>query len=219
LTRALFYPCCGSVDLARAMAGFAHLVDAVHGADPSRGVATGLSGSWHLELLRQAPHRFVPELSPLGAIGVRSIAAYNTIASSGTRHEYLARRIGRDAAPVPFTWHQYDAVEALNHIGGITVFFFRRDRPEDGEGSSGIRWLDSILLQRVLAKLESGGLLVTDGAGMTGDAPQAALWTAGALRDPIGVEFTAFCRRFQCESVFCSERRPTLVWRVCDTDR
>ena len=216
---ALFYPCCGPPDLARAMAGFAHLVDAVHGADPIPGVDRGLRSSWHLEPRRQTPHRFVPELSPNGASGVRSISRYTSITDSGTRHEYLARRIGRDAASVPFTWHQYDAVEALNHIGGITVFFFRRDRPEDGEGSSGIRWLDSILLQRVLAKLESGGLLVTDGAGMTGDAPQAALWTAGALRDPIGVELTAFGRRFQCESVFCSERRPTLVWRVCDTDR
>jgi len=201
------------------MVGFAHIVDTVHGADPWRGVATGLGGSWHLELLRQTPHRFVPELSPLGASGVRSITAYNTIADSGTRHEYLATRKQSQASPVSFIWHQYDAVEALQQIEGIAVFFFRRDRPEDGEGSSGIRWLDSILLQRVLAKLESGGLLVTDGAGMTGDSPQAALWTAGALRDPIGVEFTAFGRRFQCESVFCSERRPTLVWRVCDTDR
>jgi hypothetical protein len=198
----------------RAMAGFADFVDVVHGADPSRGIDAGLYGSWHLEPLRQTPHRFVPELSPRGAMGIRSIVDDSSIASSGTRHEYVATRKRSQAAPVSFIWHQYDAVEALRQIEGIAVFFFRRDRPEDGEGSSGIRWLDSILLERVLAKLESGGLLVTDGAGMTGDAPQAALWTAGALSDPIGSEFTAFGRRFRCESVFCSERRPTLVWRI-----
>lgn len=214
MTRALFYPCCGSVDLGRAMVGFGHLVDAVHGADPLPGVDTGLHGSWRLEPLRQTPHRFVPELSPRGAIGVRSVVDDSRIASSGTRHEYLATRKRSQAAPVSFIWHQYDAVEALQQIEGIAVFFFRRDRPEDGEGSSGIRWLDSTLLPRVLAKLESGGLFVTDGAGMRGDAPQAALWTAGALSDPVGTQFESFGRRFRCESVFCRERRPTLVWRV-----
>jgi len=214
MNHTLFYPCCGPTDLARAMAGFAHLVDAVHGADPMPGVDRGLRSSCHLEPRRQTPHRFVPELSPRGVTGVRSIASYTIIADSGMRHEYLARRIGRDAAPVPFTWHQYDAIEALNHIGGITVFFFRRDRPEDGEGSSGIRWLDDVLLARVLDKLEPNGLIVTDGAGMSGDAAQASLWKAPAMDDPVGGEFVAFGRSFTCEAVFCRLRRPTLVWRV-----
>jgi len=214
MTRSLFYPCCGSTDLARAMDGFAHLVDTVHGADPIPGVDRGLRSSWHLEPQRQTPHRFVPELSPSGSSGVRSISHYTTIADHGTRHEYLATRIRSNATPIPFTWHQYDAVEALNHIEGIAVFFFRRDRPEEGEGSSGIRWLDDILLARVLRKLEPNGLFVTDGAGMTGDAVQAALWSAPRLVDPVGNEFVAFERSFKCESVFCTLRRPTLVWRV-----
>ena len=214
MTRSLFYPCCGSTDLARAMDGFAHLVDTLHGADPNPGVDRGLRSSWHLEPQRQTPHRFVPELSPSGAIGVRSSSLYTTIADSGTRHEYLATRIRSNATPIPFTWHQYDAVEALNHIKGIAVFFFRRDRPEEGEGSSGIRWLDDVLLGRVLDKLEPNGLIVTDGAGMDGDSTQAALWNAPRLVDPVGNEFVAFERSFKCESVFCTLRRPTLVWRV-----
>ena len=214
MTRSLFYPCCGSTDLARAMDGFAHLVDTVHGADPMLGIDRGLRSSWHLEPQRETPHRFIPELSPRGAVGVRSTSHYTTIADRGTRREYLATRIGSNAAPLPLIWHQYDAVEALNHIDRIGVFFFRRDRPEDGEGSSGIRWLDDILRARVLRKLEPDGLVVTDGAGMTGDAAQSALWSTPRLVEPVGTEFEVFGRAFRCESVFCVKRRKTLVWRV-----
>ena len=214
MTRTLFYPCCGPTDLARAMAGFAHLVDAVHGADPMPGVNRGLRSSWHLEPRRQTPHRFVPELSPNGASGVRSISHYTTVADSGTRHEYLARRIGRDAAPIPFIWHQYDAVEALQQIEGIAVFFFRRDRPTDGEGSSGIRWLDDTLLRRVLAKLQPDGCFVTDGAGMSGDGSQKLLWEAPFQEQPLGLSFSAFGRCFTCVGVFCHTHPKTLVWRV-----
>lgn len=210
----LFYPCCGSVDLDRAMAGFAHLVDAVHGADPSRGIDTGLSAGWRLELLRQTPHRFVPELSPMGANGVRCIEAFTIVADSGTRHEYLATRKRNQAAPIPFTWHQYDAVEALQQIEGIAVFFFRRDRPTDGEGSSGIRWLDDTLLRRVLAKLQPDGCFVTDGAGMSGDGSQKLLWEAPFQEQPLGLSFSAFGRCFTCVGVFCHTHPKTLVWRV-----
>ena len=212
---ALFYPCCGTTDLLTAIEGFAHLADSVHGADPDHRVAAGLRRHWRLELQRESPYRFTPELSPPPpALGVRKIEIQTSIADHGTRHEYLAKRIGSDDAPLPFTWHQYDAVEALNHIEGIAVFFFRRDRPEEGEGSSGIRWLDDVLLARVLDKLEPNGLIVTDGAGMDGDSTQAALWSAPRLVDPVGNEFVAFERSFKCESVFCTLRRPTLVWRV-----
>ena len=215
MTRSLFYPCCGTTDLLTAMEGFAHLADSVHGADPDHRVAAGLRRHWRLELQRESPHRFTPELSPRPpALGVRKIEIQTSIADHGTRHEYLAKRIGSDDAPLPFIWHQYDAVEALNHVEGIAVFFFRRDRPEDGEGSSGIRWLDAPLLGRVLRKLEPNGLFVTDGARMTGDAPQDLLWKAAALPAPVGVEFEAYGRSFRCDSVFCTRIRPTLVWRV-----
>ena len=214
MTRALFYPCCGTVDLANAMAGFAHLVDVVQGADPMPGVDRGLRRGWHLEPRRQTPHRFVPELSPKGASGVRSISRYTSIADSGTRHEYLATRKLNQAAPVPFTWHQYDAVEALQQIEGIAVFFFRRDRPTDGEGSSGIRWLDDTLLRRVLAKLQPDGCFVTDGAGMSGDGSQKLLWEAPFQEQPLGLSFSAFGRCFTCVGVFCHTHPKTLVWRV-----
>ena len=196
------------------MDGFANLAASVHGADPTPGVEQGLRRRWRLELQREVAHRFAPEVSPCDAVGVRKIEPGTRIADHGTRHEYLATRIRSNATPIPFTWHQYDAVEALNHIKGIAVFFFRRDRPEEGEGSSGIRWLDDVLLGRVLDKLEPNGLIVTDGAGMAGDSTQAALWNAPRLVDPVGNEFVAFERSFKCESVFCTLRRPTLVWRV-----
>jgi hypothetical protein len=196
------------------MEGFAHLADSVHGADPDHRVAAGLRRRWRLELQRESPHRFTPELSPPHASGVRKIDPRATIADRGTRHEYLAKRIGSDGAPLPFIWHQYDAVEALNHVESIAVFFFRRDGPQDGEGSSGIRWLDEPLLGRVLLKLAPNGLFVTDGARMTGDAPQELLWKAPALSAPVGVEFKAHERSLRCESVFCTRIRPTLVWRV-----
>lgn len=214
MTRSLFYPCCGIRDLLTAMDGFAHLVGTVHGADPARGVADGLRRRWHLDLEREIHHRFTPELAASRSDGVRKIDPLTRIAGEGTRRDYLASRPGSDAASIPFIWHQYDAVEALNHIEGIAVFFFRRDRPEDGEGSSGIRWLDELLIQRVLRKLKPNGLFVTDGAGMSGDAVQDWLWKAPSLPNPVGIRFEAFGRAFMCESVFCRQRRPTLVWRV-----
>lgn len=215
MTRALFYPCCGSADIIKAMNGFAHLADCVHGADLFAGVASGLRRSWNLDETRSINHVFTPELEPNGRGGVRMLYDQcNQPSGVGMRHEYSARRIGGDGAVIPFIWHHYDAVEALNHIDAIAVLFFRRDRPEDGEGSSGICWLGDVLLRRVLAKLEPGGLIVTDGAAMHGDDSQAPLWTAPRNPDPVGMTFEFADRHFTCESVFCTGRAPTLVWRV-----
>lgn len=213
VTAALFYPCCGSSDLATAVDGFCHLTSSVHGADPTRGVDRGIKSSWRLQGLGSTKHSFTPEIEPNCRGGIRHIERGVRIPDAGTRHDYIATSVV-DAVSIPFTWHQYDAIEALNHIGSIGVFFFRRDRPEDGEGSSGIRWLDDILLQRVLAKLVHGGLVVTDGAGMKGAAKQAPLWTAREMIDPVGASFDAFGRHFVCGSVFCPMERPTLVWHV-----
>ena len=215
MTRALFYPCCGSFDIIKAMNGFAHLANCVHGADPFADVVSDLRRSWNLDETSSINHAFTPELEPNGRRGVRMVSdPRNQPSGVGMRHEYIARRIGGDGAVIPFIWHHYDAVEALNHIERISVFFFRRDGPSEGEGSSGVRWLDDVLLRRVLAKLEPGGLIVTDGAAMHGDDSQAPLWTAPRNPDPVGMTFEFADRHFTCESVFCTARVPTLVWRV-----
>ncbi len=215
MTRALFYPCCGSIDIIKAMNGFAHLADCVHGADLFAGVASGLRRSWNLDETSSINHAFTPELKPNGCGGVRMVSdPLNQPSGVGMRHEYIARRIGGDGAAIPFIWHHYDAVEALNYIERISVFFFRRDGPADGEGSSGVRWLDDVLLRRVLAKLEPGGLIVTDGAAMRGDAPQDALWKAPRDAAAVQSTFEFADRQFTYERVFCADRVPTLVWRV-----
>jgi hypothetical protein len=195
------------------MDGFAECTDSEHGAEPVHGVADGSRRRWGLQLQRQTGRRFKPELSPPPIPEVRKIDPRASIAGPGTRHDSLARRIGSADALLPFEGRQQDAVEALDHVEGIAVFFFRRDGPQDGEGSSGIRWLDAPLLGRVLLKLEPNGLFVTDGARMTGDAPQDPLWKVPALPAPVGVEFEAYGRSFRCESVFCRRIRPAFVWR------
>ena len=195
------------------MDGFAECTDCVHGAASVRGVADGLRRPWSPELQRQTGRRFKPEISQRPVPEVRKIDPRASIAGPGNRHECLARRIGSADAPLPFEGRQQDAVEALDHVEGIAAFFFRRDRPEDGEVSTGIRWLDEPLLGQVLLKLEPNGLFVTDGARMTGDAPQDLLWKAPALPDPVGVEFKAYGRAFRCEAVFCRRIRPAFVWR------
>lgn len=63
-------------------------------------------------------------------------------------------------------WIVGDAVWALDHVDEIAVFFHRNDSGGWGEGSSGIPWLNDELLQRVLAKMNRSGILVTDGLGM-----------------------------------------------------
>ena len=109
--------------------------------------------------------------------------------------------------------HCYDAVEALRQIESFSIFFFRRDCPTEGEGSSGIPFLGDTLFKRVLAKLSPDGLVVTDGAGMIGPAAQSALWTAPREPDPVGRCFESFGRRFRCVRVLSRDRTPTLVWQ------
>lgn len=212
MTRCLFYPCCGSTDFAKAVAGFADVVDEVHGADPGN-VPRELRKAWRLEPLGVTPHPFTLELEPNGPEGIRNLQAQPRVASEPRRHDYLITGLRSDRT-LRLVWHEYDAIEALRWVPDIGVFFFRRDRPGDGEGSSGIRWLGNILLRRVLAKMPPGALLVTDGAGMNERACQAPLWTAPRKPNPIGLRFAAFGRSFECLRIFCSERVPTLVWRV-----
>jgi hypothetical protein len=213
MTRTLFYPCCGA-DIGPALRGFAHRVDAVHASDlvaPAESIRC-LRPQWELSPVRTIKHEFKVELEPNGFSGIRNLSERPKAIPSGTRHEFIAtERSSR--RELPFTWHEYDAVEALRHIDNISVFFFRRDGPHDGEGSSGVLWLGDLLLRRVVAKLEPGGLIVTDGAHMGGVAEQSALWQApnSGLRD--GTEFHVCGRRFIFDSEFCSSRSPTLVWR------
>jgi hypothetical protein len=109
--------------------------------------------------------------------------------------------------------HSYDAVEALRQIEQFSIFFFRRDCPLEGEGSSGIPSLGDTLFKRVLAKLSPDGLVVTDGAGMSGPAAQTALWTAPREPDPVGRCFESFGRRFRCVRVLSRDTISTLVWQ------
>jgi hypothetical protein len=210
----LFYPCCGKADLVIALRAFGSIVSVVHGADPISGVTDGLHRDWELEHIDSALHVFDLEGVAQHDCSIRQVERENLPRGNGLRHSYLLRSRRDHTLSRPFTWHQYDAVEALQQIEGIAVFFFRRDRPTDGEGSSGIRWLDDTLLRRVLAKLQPDGCFVTDGAGMSGDGSQKLLWEAPFQEQPLGLSFSAFGRCFTCVGVFCHTHPKTLVWRV-----
>jgi hypothetical protein len=211
---ALYYPCCGSTDIVHVLDGFAHEIEVFHGSELTCPRLAFMRQDWSIVRLSRTQVEFEPELKPDGPDGIRWMDGTSVPTGSGSKVEYAIRRSDGSVGLRRLIWHGYDAVEALRRIDRISVFFARRDGGRQGEGSSGIRWFGDILLARILAKLEQGGRIVTDGAGMHGERPQARLWTAPRSASKIGERFRAFDREFTLERIFCAERTPTLVWRV-----
>ena len=213
MTRTLFYPCCGSADLARAVDGFGHLVDSVHGADPYARLRRQFEHAWEIQHRSSRPYHYEIELEPNGPEGIRNWRARMHPMPPSVRLEYLLRSKS-DGRTLEFVWHRYDAIEALRQVPPLTVFFARWDSPTDGEGGSGILWFGDRLLPRVLAKLVPGGLLVTDGYGTPEDGPQSFLRRDAIEAVPSEGRYSAFGRVFECVGVFDDARAKTLVWRV-----
>jgi hypothetical protein len=213
MTRRLFYPSCGRTDLIRAVEGFVDKIDEVHGADISGQITTQFHDRWNVCRKQSRPYSFPIEWQPNGPRGIRHLlAAPPPLRPTFQRNYSLDRK--DDPKKLEFIWHQYDAVEALRVIPSIAVFFARGDRSIDGEGSSGIRWLDDVLLRRVLTRMDEGGLFVTDGLRMEDSAVQSPLWSAPWNTAPTGITFSVFERRFECTTVFDDKRPATLVWKV-----
>jgi hypothetical protein len=161
-------------------------------------------------------HQFAPELAS-GRDDVHSVRNPSTLRPAGLGPILDGTCSVRPGAPKSATLRAFDSVEALRMVDRISVFAFRRDGPTEGEGSSGIPFLGNTLFQRIVAKLEVGGLVVTDGAGMIGDADQSELWYAPRTGQPVGRQFNAFGRKFRCERVLARSSPQTLVWRVDPT--
>jgi hypothetical protein len=165
---------------------------------------------------RERTHHFAPELAS-GRTDVHSVRNPGTLEPVGSGLILDGTCSVRPGVPKSVTLRAFDSVEALQMVDRISVFAFRRDGPTEGEGSSGIPFLGNTLFQRIVAKLEVGGLVVTDGAGMIGDADQSELWYAPRTDQPVGRKFTAFGREFRCERVLATTSPQTLVWRADPT--
>ena len=215
-----FYPCCAR-DLAAPMQWFSRRVTEVHFADlwmPS--LATGrFTGRHVLEHDRQLVT--YPEVVPSETHRIPSRFS-EIIGTEGDRHSIKLGPLNRRTQ---VTWHQYDAVYALGQVGTLSVFFHRSDGPAWGEGSSGIPWLQAVLLNRVLDQLADGGLIVTDGSNghhPDEDYPWSNLWRDLRARKkevPRGLPmcFEWSKRRFECLAALPRQGRyvtPSYLWKV-----
>lgn len=210
MNRILFYPCCGA-DIANAINAFHPQVDCVHGADIRSDSLGHLRACLGFVESTRTKHAFEVECTTPSIHAARNAPHVTTPPFGELIEGCITVRRGRT---LELTFHRYDAVEALNQLNRIDVFFFRRDCPREGEGSSGLPFLGDTLFSRVVHRLSKNGLIVTDGAHMSGGGTQAALWTAPHEQAPVGQYFTAFGRSFVCERALISDRTPTLVWRA-----
>jgi hypothetical protein len=209
MNRALFHPCCGP-DIVQSVRYFAGSVERIDACDIWPQLLGCMESQVGFHRSSAIAHRFEVELSR------------GDIHSARDSPEITPRAVGEliegsctlpDRTIPLVRIHRYDAVEALRQVDSFSIFFFRRDGPTEGEGSSGIPFLGDTLFERVLTKLSPDGLVVTDGAGMGGQAAQSALWTAPREPDPVGRCFESFGRRFRCVRVLSRDRTPTLVWQ------
>jgi hypothetical protein len=112
-----------------------------------------------------------------------------------------------------------NAEDVFQKLPNLAVFFHRRDSLEPGEGSSGIPWLGSEWLERILSKLVRGGFVVTDGSNRTPDGPPELSRfhddphvTADAVSK--AKIFTFAGRDFSCVDYAGQGYGPTLIWKV-----
>ena len=123
----------------------------------------------------------------------------------------------------------YNAFRAVVKDPGkkLSVFYYRGDSP--GEGGSGFRWLGNKMLCYVLAEIEPGGLLVTDGSNAL---PQLATFCSKSNYNdqPLAYEngedaatrsepFGHRAWHLTCVGYVGDRYGPTLAWRVERTDR
>ena len=108
----------------------------------------------------------------------------------------------------------------------LSVFYYRGDSP--GEGGSDFRWLGNKMLRYVLAEIEPGGLLVTDGSmghpqlrkfyrQSSADAPNT-LDEARALANA-SPAFNYRSWHLECVAYLGHRYGPNLAWTVERTDR
>ena len=205
----LFHPCCGP-DILQSVRYFAGSVDRIDACDIWHQLPEYMESQVGFRRSSAIEHCF--EVEPSGGTihSARNSRAFTPRAAG----ELIEGSCTLGDITIPLVRvHWYDAVEALRQMEAFSIFYFRRDCPTEGEGSSGIPFLGDTLFKRVLAKLSPDGLVVSDGAGMSGPAAQSALWTAPREPDPVGRCFESFGRRFRCVRVLSRDRTPTLIWQ------
>jgi hypothetical protein len=117
----------------------------------------------------------------------------------------------------------YNAFRAVVKDPGnpLSVFYYRGDSP--GEGGSGFRWTDRKMLRYVLAEIEPGGMLVTDGSmahpGLSTFCGQSSEHKPNTLEEARAIvnASPAFDYRswhLECIAYLGHRYGPTLAWRV-----
>lgn len=149
----LFYPGCGR-DLIDPIEAFGGMVDEIHFDD------------WWL------PHQIPlgdPKLRGYQEIVSKSensrwekLQAKDWLSPSASQTRVYEKRAGRgESRPARIFTHPWEALECLDNLDRMAVFFYRGD--SDGEGGSGLKWFGSEIFHKILDKLMPGGLIVTDG--------------------------------------------------------
>lgn len=215
----LFYPCCGS-DVLAPIRHFSSRVSRFAFADLVHPSKTRLRRIIEVqsETESHVPNCLPPRLPSSDALGNEPQDRSDVRSLHTFRATYQGRAISID-------WHQYDAVDALERLRSVSVFFHRCDTTAHGEGSSGIPWLQQNLFELILSKMTDTGFFVTDGSNGYSHSvvqPWASLWrdrqTKGAqigAEGPPGFVYRnaafTWIGRLSSRSPLAP---PTYVWKV-----
>lgn len=112
------------------------------------------------------------------------------------------------------TGRGYDALRAVFGASGrkISVFFHRGDSP--GEGGSNFYWLGRKRIRNVLAHLEPGGLIVSDGSLAIPRLRREFLHEDPAQIVSAAGSFEVAAHLFTCVGYLGERYGPTLVWKT-----
>ena len=101
----------------------------------------------------------------------------------------------------------------------LSVFYYRGH--SQGEGGSGFRWLGKKMLRYILAEIEPGGLLVTDGSNSTlqlakffSGSNYRVAYESGADLVTRSDSFSHRGRSLECVGYLGDRYGPTLAWTV-----
>lgn len=187
-------------------------------ADDWRAVVTML-GHIFSEFIFLDPYRFArPNIRLPNSIG-KLLLQDDKPLTDGGRLTTWSDRCARDRE-VHIRLLRDPGEQWLERATSIRCFFLRRDTTAPGEGSSGVAWLGRPLLHTILARMEPGGVIATDGSCVDNSSPAGLRQFYGNGEVRLGAVFRSqpftYENRWQfaCRGYAGEGIGPTLLWQV-----
>ncbi|MEZ6058504.1 MAG: hypothetical protein R3C01_17520 [Planctomycetaceae bacterium] len=219
MKRSLFYPCCGR-DVRESVRSWLHMADDFWFGEITYTHERKLK-SGETDISWRIPNVSLPQLQLLSE-NDSFLAGDNDHSSPVKTFTYLHTTWNKT---ITFNFVGGCAVAAFHRLPfeKIAIFVNRGDHRVNGEGSSGICWLANNgtgafpdgLLKDVLAKLDIGGLIVSDGSNA--DESLAPYWDQRDVPRDIHLNakpITLHGRKMRCIGMLEPKYGPTLIWQV-----